>query len=715
MSLGLAVTGNQALAAGHLAEADRSEVRYRAGADSAGDAYYPRLGNGGYNVRRYRLHVGFDQAVDEITGVARIHARATQNLSRFNLDFTQLRVRSVEVDDRAARWRHRRGELTIDPAGPGLRRGDRFTVTVAYAGSPRTFTEPSFGQMGFFRTDDGALLAGEPLGASSWFPVNGHPRDKARYTVSLEVPAGLTAVSNGALARRADEGARTTWTWRVDKPMAPYLATFAVGDFQVDHYTAGGIEYWDAIDTSLFDPVAVPRTGTRFAITGADNSAYKRLTRTIDVPSGGAQFTFWASYRLEEPWDYLFVEARPVGTSTWTTLKDANGHTSRDTGFSCPDWLGEHPFLKHYQTPDGEGGCTSRGTTGLWWAASGDSKGWQQWRLDLDRYAGRAIQLSFSHATDGFNSASGAYVDDLAIVTGTDPAAPGSTSFENDGDTLDGWLPGGPPKGSPKPPKGPAPTWLTGTIDQAPDPDGLRARTAMAQQPEMLAFLEDHFGPYPFATSGGIVDDVPNMQFSLETQTRPVYPVTTVGDPGSAEIFIVHELSHQWFGDSLTVRQWRHIWLNEGFATYVEWLWDQEKHGYPARRAFRDLYKSIPADDPFWKVRIGDPGPDNLFHGAVYFRGGMTLQALRERIGARDFATLMRRWPRQHADGHVTTAQFIRAAERISGQQLDGLFRAWLFRPAKPRLPGVATRTSPRLAPDEGRGPTGRSLSHASR
>jgi hypothetical protein len=601
---------------------------------------------------------------------------------------TDLRVRSVRVDGRSARWRHQDGELTVDPDGAGLRRGHRFTVVVAYAGSPGTHVNPSFGEMGFFHTDDGALLAGEPLGASSWFPVNGHPLDKARYTISLDVPAGKTAISNGALVRRTDHGTRTTWTWQPDEPMAPYLATFAVGDFQLDHYESGGIEFWDAIDTGLFDPVALPRTGTQYALTGADNSAYKRLARTIEVPKDGGQLTFWASYRLEEPWDFFFVEAHPVGSRAWTTLKDRNGHTSRDTGASCPDWLGEHPFLEHYQAPDGNGGCRPRGTTGRWWAVSGDSNGWEQWRIDLARYAGRTIELALSHATDGFNSASGAYVDDVTIEAGPVAVAPGSTSFENDGDTLDGWRVTGPPKGSPENPA----DWLAGTVDQAPLPDGQRARTALTRQPEMLDFLGSHFGPYPFAASGGIVDDVPNMFFSLETQTRPVYPATTVGDPGSAELFIVHELSHQWVGNSLTVRQWRHIWLNEGFATYVEWLWDQEQHGYSTRRALRDLYHAIPRNDPFWKIRIGDPGPKNLFHGAVYLRGAMTLQALRERIGSRDFTTLLRRWTQHNAGGHVNTRQFIRTAERISSQHLDGLFRTWLFHASKPKL-ADATRT----------------------
>ena len=96
----------------------------------------------------------------------------------------------------------------------------------------------------------------------------------------------------------------------------------------------------------------------------------------------------------------------------------------------------------------------------------------------------------------------------------------------------------------------------------------------------------------------------------------------------------------------------------------------------------------FPADAPLWEVVIGDPGPDLLFDNAVYVRGALTLQALRMKVGDRAFFTILKRWAREHSGGLVTTWQFKRLAEDVSGQQLDGFFRTWLFTPRKPKLKG---------------------------
>ncbi|MDP1165348.1 M1 family aminopeptidase, partial [Klebsiella pneumoniae] len=86
--------------------------------------------------------------------------------------------------------------------------------------------------------------------------------------------------------------------------------------------------------------------------------------------------------------------------------------------------------------------------------------------------------------------------------------------------------------------------------------------------------------PYPFEETGAIVDDMPQAGFSLETQTKPVYSAIR------SESTIAHELAHQWFGDSVSVEKWNHIWLNEGFATYSQWLWSEHKGTQTAHDAF---------------------------------------------------------------------------------------------------------------------------------
>ncbi|SOD83457.1 M1 family metallopeptidase [Streptomyces sp. Ag109_G2-15] len=188
------------------------------------------------------------------------------------------------------------------------------------------------------------------------------------------------------------------------------------------------------------------------------------------------------------------------------------------------------------------------------------------------------------------------------------------------------------------------------------------------------------FGPYPFEETGAIVDDMPEAGFSLEVQSKPAYSAVR------NETTIVHELAHQWFGDSVSVAQWKDIWLNEGFATYAQWLWAEHQGTRSAHDSFLAAYNARPADAAFWQIKVADPQRDTMFASAVYQRGAMTLQALRERIGDQAFFKLLPTWTRLHRYGNADTADFVRLAERISGQQLDDLFDTWLFTTGKPSL-----------------------------
>jgi Immune inhibitor A-like, MAM domain len=151
--------------------------------------------------------------------------------------------------------------------------------------------------------------------------------------------------------------------------------------------------------------------------------------------------SFWTSYDTEPEWDHMFVEARTPGQDNWTTLPDLNGHTSQNTGQSCPaGWRALHPHLDHYQTftPGTPPTCGPTGTTGAWNAASGGSGGWQQWRIDLGRYAGQQVEISIAYVSDWAVQGLGVFVDDIGVSTGE-----GTTSFETDSG---GWTPSGPPE-----------------------------------------------------------------------------------------------------------------------------------------------------------------------------------------------------------------------------------------------------------------------------
>jgi aminopeptidase N len=430
------------------------------GSSTSGDSILPARGNGGYDVQDYDIDLRWRPGSRTIVARTAVEAVATQPLTAYNLGLEGLTVRSIYVDGALATWTRDGYELTVRPAHR-IAEGASFRTVVRYAGRPAPYRHRQLGRTGWIRTDDGATALSEPFGSETWFPVNNTLHDKATYSISVNVPNRLKAAANGRLVRRTVGARRTTWHWREDRLMAPYLPTVSIG-----------------------------------------------------------------RYRM------------------------------------------------------------------------------------------------FRARTDG----------GVPLVTFVDERLS-------------------------------------------------KERRARAQLRTIMDFMERRFGPYPFATSGLIIDRI-NVGYALETQGRPVMPGIAPG------YLIAHEIAHQWFGNSVTPEDWSDIWLNEGFATYAEWLWDAERHERPRtpHRQFNFLYDIHGPKAQFWKVPPGDPGSvGRLFATPVYDRGAMTLHALRLEIGDRAFFRVLRRWATQNAHGTVATADFIALAERVSGKQLDRLFRVWLYRPEKPR------------------------------
>ncbi|MFR9800073.1 M1 family metallopeptidase [Streptomyces sp. MS06] len=436
------------------------------GAPGIGDPYHPDYGNGGYDVSHYDLRLKYQPRTDELAGTATILARTTQDLSRFDLDFL-LDVGEVRVNGaRASFTRSGEHELVVTPRRR-LAAGSAFTVVVRYRGVPSA--KSAYGFTTWHRTADGAVAADEPEAAWWWFPSNDHPLDKATYDISVAVPDGTQAVSNGTLTSKRSRLGWTRYTWREDKPQATYLATLAIGKFDITTSTSeGGVPVVNAYSRSL----------------GADAGAAR-------------------------------------------------------------------------------------------------------------------------------------------------------ASVERTGELVD---------------------WLSG-----------------------------YFGPYPFGSAGGYVPDT-TTGFALETQTRVYYSPRQFANGANTSV-VVHELAHQWYGDSVSLKGWKDIWINEGFARYAQWLWSEHEGEGTAQELADWVYASHPAGDPFWTVKPGDPGPDHQFDIAVYDRGALALQALRDRIGDDAYFAVLRGWPSEHAYGNASVADFERYAEQVSGEPLAALFDAWLFQPSKPDAP----------------------------
>ncbi|PSK92911.1 peptidase M1-like protein [Murinocardiopsis flavida] len=449
--------------------------------DGIGDPYFPSYGNTGYNVSHYDVRLDYRPKTDVLSGTTTIIARATEDIDAFTLDFL-LDVDSVRVNGRKAE--HKRvGEhkVQVTPASD-LDEGEKLTAVVKYADKPSSYEYK--GISGWIRTADGAVALGQPEVSWWWYPANDHPLDKASFDLRMSVPKGLQAISVGRSTGVQHRGDKSIYTWRQSEPQATYLATVAIGAFEI----------------------------------------------TQEESTGGL------------------------------------------------------PVLSAY----------------------GKSLG--------------------------------------------DTAGPARASVE---------------------------------------------RTA-----EITEFQETQFGPYPFDALGGIVPDA-DIGFALETQTRPVY------DPGffaagSNTYVVAHEQAHQWFGDDVSVTGWDDIWINEGFASYAEWLWSENEGEGTAQELADFTYHSYPADDPFWQVEPGDPGADNVFHPAVYDRGALAVHALRNEVGDDDFFTILQTWTEDNAGGNATVADFIALSEKVSGKQLDALFDTWLYTKGRPELNAAGrTAVESRSAPAE--------------
>jgi aminopeptidase N len=204
-----------------------------------------------------------------------------------------------------------------------------------------------------------------------------------------------------------------------------------------------------------------------------------------------------------------------------------------------------------------------------------------------------------------------------------------------------------------------------------------------AHQPAMMSLFTDLFGPYPFGEYAVVVTDE-ELDVPVEAQGLSTFGANHVDGRRGSERLVAHELAHQWFGNSVTVADWRHIWLNEGFAKYAEWLWSERSGGRGAAEhaaAAHAKLKALPQD-----LVLADPGRSLMFDDRLYQRGGLVLHALRGVLGEGPFFMVLREWADAHRHGTVTTADFTSLAQHHSPRPLHAFFTEWLYAGTLPSL-----------------------------
>ena len=306
-----------------------------------------------------------------------------------------MNVRAVFVDGDPARWRRDDDELVITPR-KGLRSGRGFSTVIAYDGVPRRPRGRRASSTPTTARSSPASRTWRRAGTRSTTTRSTRPPTRS----GSRSRAGCEAVANGELEGVNNLGRWTVWTWDAREPMASYLTTASIGEFDVKAYKADGIKYCDAIDPDLFTRPA-PRTGRRFALSNVAEPVLQAADAHDRRPGGRREAVVLGRRATPSPTGTSSSSRRtPSGQDDWTTLPDLNGHTTQDTGFACPLLAELHPFLEHYQRENADGGCDPQGTTGTWNAISGASDGYEQWVVDLTPYAGKRVEVSLSYASD---------------------------------------------------------------------------------------------------------------------------------------------------------------------------------------------------------------------------------------------------------------------------------------------------------------------------
>ncbi len=449
-----------------------------AGPAFAIDPFFPTFGNNGIDVLHYGLDLDVAPTTGHLDAEASLLIFAQTRLTSFTLDLAGLTVSKAKVQGVPAGFSQAHDKLTITPRWP-IPRGATFRLVVDYAGTPHPITDPTDSdyELGWFKYGNAAYVVSEPVGASTFYPANDEPTDKARFTIAVTVPAAYLGVANGTLQSIRAIGMKKRFVWDMPHQMTTWLATVHVNKFNV---------------------------------------ATRRTSDGIPV-------------RVYSP-------------------------------------------------------------------------------------------------------------------AGTPPAE------------IQGHL--------------------------------LAAK--------MIPYFEHLIGRYPFESYGAAVVADPILYYALETQSITTFPLGA-----SDEAFVAHELAHQWFGDSVSVKKWADLWIAEGSATYFEILWPNRNNPAAFEAAMQDNYDYV-ASHHLGPAVVDSP--DEIFSDSVYLRGAAALYALRLKVGDRTFFRILHTFLDVYRGGNASSANFIDTAVFVShNASVRSLLNAWLYDQAVPALPvshAMTARRGPVARPD---------------
>jgi aminopeptidase N len=197
----------------------------------------------------------------------------------------------------------------------------------------------------------------------------------------------------------------------------------------------------------------------------------------------------------------------------------------------------------------------------------------------------------------------------------------------------------------------------------------------LLRTPAAMRWLEQRLGRYPFDRAGVVVTP---SDSAMETQTLVTFGAKNYryGNRYVRQT-VVHEMAHQWYGDTVTPRDWRDLWMNEGMATYQDTRWAVDQ-GWTT---WRHWQRQWTRDDKLWRDIYGPPGAYHRHEFGsinVYYCTALMWDRLRTKVGTAQFNRLVRAWPLRHRDTNQSRANMVHWFEKRTGRELSGFFHKWL-------------------------------------